>query len=240
MPRKRATAVVQTSEELAPEKPVRKTVLPIVDKDDLLKRFAEYPAIDVISRRLMDPNDPGSLPILLTDESANACINSQHQLSLRPGAGKCHLCRKPARKWYVRYINANVEGRWAQIKAKGYVPVEVKELKDEQDVADLIQTAEKTGQIYVRRGDKGHEILCKIPLELYLYIKRQQRELYAARNNSKRAVTDDLAEAMGAEHGDEAGQMIHEGGIKVEMMTRSRTTLGAEASADDSDSIDQD
>ncbi len=246
MAKKRAAAAVQTSDAIEPVKTTRKSVMPITDKADLLERFKDYPAYEVISRRLMDPNDPGSLPILLLDESPHACVNSDHQLKLKPGAATCRVCNKPARKWYVRYVNTNWEGRWANIKAKGYVPVEVKDLQDEQDVADLVETKEKSGQVYVRRGDKGQEILCKIPLELYLYIKRQQRDVLAARNNSKRAMREELAERAGASPredgtgglGDEAGQFIHEGGIKIEMMRRSRTTLKAESAADDS--IDHD
>lgn len=230
MPRGIPNRKVQTSGP-APKK-TREPLLP-VDKAALLERFKDYPAIDVITRRFNDPNDPGSLPILLKDEASDCCVNSDHQYKLKPNATVCHLCKRPARKWYVRYINTQWEGRWAQIKSKGYVPVEIADLKDEQDVADLVKTKEASGSIYVRRGDRGGEILCKIPLELFNYIKRSQRIALAQRANSKKHQQEDLAEAAGAELGDEAGQDIYDGEIKIESMTRSKSTLGDEVSAED-------
>lgn len=224
MPRRK----VQTSGP-APKK--RKPLIP-VDKEALLERFKDYAAIDVISRRFTDPNDPGSLPILLKDESRDACVNSDHQNKLRPAATVCHLCKKPARKWYVRWINTQWEGRWSAIKSKGYEPVEVSQLTDEQDVADLVKQKETEGKVYVRRGDRGHEILCRMPLELFNYIKRAQRETLKARGNSKRQQQDDLAEAAGAELGDEAGQTFHDGGVRIESMKRERVSLEDEAAGD--------
>lgn len=202
-----------------------------VDPASILKRFKDYPAIDVISRRFLDPNDPGSLPILLKDEESSACINSDHQNKLRAGAATCHLCRKPARKWLVRWVNTSIEGRWGQIRSKGYIPVEVDELKDTQDVSDLVRQKED-GRVYVRRGDRGGEALCKIPLELYNYLKRAQRESLKTRGNSKKAMREDLEEAAGAELGDEAGQMIHDGGISIESMKRTSRTLDEELADD--------
>lgn len=221
--------VVQTSGAA----PVRQRSMAPINKEALLEKFKGYAAIDVITRRFMDPNDPGSLPILLKDESSDACVNTHHQHRLKENAVKCGMCGKPVRSWTVRWVNTSIEGRWGQIRAKGYVPVEVKELKDEQDVADLVRRAEEDSSVYVRRGDRGQEVLCKMPMELYQYLKRAQRETMRTRNNSKRQQQAELAEAAGAELGDEAGQMIHDGGISVEMMKRTHTTLADEASGDD-------
>lgn len=251
MPRRKATpesatAVIEPTATPTPTRPVRPLVT--ANPAELLERFKDYPAIDVISRRFNDPNDPGSLPILLKDEDPSCCTDSGHQSLLPDGATRCPIralvadelnrprrtgarCGRPVRKWYVRWVNTAEGGRWSQIKAKGYVPVEVRELRDEQDVADLVK--QKTdGKVYVRRGDSGKEILCKMPLELFTYLKRQQRESQALRNNSKRAMADDLANAAGTELGDEAGQTIHSGGIKIESMRRSQSTLADEAESD--------
>lgn len=205
----------------------------LADPSDLVARFKDFPGISVIERRLNDPNDPGSLPILLKDEAQGCCVNTDHQNKLKAGATHCHLCKRPARKWYVRFANTSQEGRWAQIRSKGYVPVEVAELKDEQDVADLIHKTEATGQTYVRRGDRGQEVLVKMPLELYNEIKRRQRAQREAALGSKAKMQADLAESAGSELGDEAGQMIHDGEIRVESMTRERTTYGREAESGD-------
>lgn len=208
-------------------KGIKKAVAPPLSVPDALERFKDFPAIDVISRRFENPNDPGSLPILLKDEDRHSCINSEHQNRLKPGATKCHLCKKPARQWYVRWFNLSQEGRNAQMRAKGYIKVEVKELQDADDVSDLI----KDGDRFVRRGDKGQEVLAKMPLEIYTEIKRRQRAERETRALSVRQLKSDLAEAAGREHGSEAGDLVHSG-IRVESVTREKTTLSEEAAGD--------
>jgi hypothetical protein len=207
-------------------------VVPQGDAKALAERLKAFPAIDVLTRRFSDPNDPGSLPILLTDEDPHACTNSDHINKLKPGATACHLCKpkRPARIWYVRWFNLAAEGRNAQMKSKGYIPVTIKELQDAGDVADLY---ESTKDKIVRRGDRGQEVLAKMPLEAYTYVKGVQRAAWNARLMNKKNVRADLAEAAGAELGDEAGQSIHDGMIQVESITRSKTTLGDEADLGD-------
>jgi hypothetical protein len=43
-----------------------------------------------LTRRFNNPNDPGSLPILLKDENPAACVNSEHMNRLKAGATHCH------------------------------------------------------------------------------------------------------------------------------------------------------
>lgn len=214
-----------------PMKPAKKVVLPQGDPKAIAARFKDFASIDVLSRRFLDPHDPGSLPILLKDEAVDACVNSDHMNRLKPGAVTCHVCKKPARQWYVRWFNLASEGRNGQMRAKGYVVVEVKELMDSGDVADLYSDRSDKDKL-VRRGDRGMEVLAKMPLEAYSYIKGRQREAWNARALSGKKLKADLAEAAGAELGDEAGQNFHDGEISIEKMVRSRTTLGEEAEAD--------
>ena len=198
----------------------------------ITERFKDFPAIDVLTRRFVDPSDPGSLPILLTDEADHCCMNTDHQQRLKPGAKKCHLCKLSARKWHIHTCNTAIEGRWAQMKSKGYVPVLVKDLKDSEDISDLVRQKEENGDMYVRRGDRGKEITMKQPLEAYNYIKRLQAEQRRQRSQSPKAQREDLAEAVGRGLGDEAGQRVHDGGIQIESMTSERKTLGEEAEAE--------
>lgn len=216
---------VQTSD--APTRPAM--TVETANAADLAQRFKDYPAIDLLSRQLTAPGDPGSLPILLNDEAPDACVNTDHQNRLKPAATKCHLCKRPARKWHVRYINTTIDGRWAQIKTRGYVPVRVTDLRDREDVADLVKGA---ADDYVRRGDTGKEILMKRPLELHIAIKAKERSARTNRLVSKAQLTQDLAEAAGAELGDQAGSTIYGGGIQVESVKRQRSTLGDEAGLD--------
>lgn len=202
---------------------------PLADPKSLAARFKDFPAISVLERRFENPSDPGSLPILLNDEAPNCCTNTEHQLKLKPGAAECKICHQPARRWFVYWVNTAKEGRWGQIKAKGYVPVEVKELVDAQDVADLVKQTEESGSVYVRRGDRGQEILCKQPLEAWLYIKAKARNNATIKANSAKARREERAEHAGRELGDQAGQEIYDGEIKEEYMRRERTTLEAEA-----------
>lgn len=198
---------------------------PVAAKPDaLLERFKDFAAFDILSRRFNDPSDPGSLPILLKGEDANCCINSDHHNKLRTGSTVCHLCKKPTRQWYVRWCNTSQEGRWSQMRAKAYVAVEVRELKDEQDVSDLV----KTDQL-VRRGDRGQEVLMKMPLEAYILIKRRERAKRAGQQLSSKHLRNELAEAAGRELGDEAGTMLHDGDIKIESMSRRKATLAEES-----------
>lgn len=224
MPRK----AVQRSTEHTPPKPVKTAPLPgpVLDGADLVARWKDFPAIDVLERRLLDPGDPGSQPILLKDEDPHCCVNSEHQNALRAGSTKCHVCKKPVRKWYVRYFNLAQAGRAGQMRAKGYLGVEIKELQTADDVADLYRS-DKDG--LVRRGDRGQEMLGKQPLEFYNEVKRRQRAIRDARMQSASARRHDLADAAGRALGDEAGTSIHGGMIKEEFMRREQTTLEEEA-----------
>jgi hypothetical protein len=70
--------------------------------------------------------------------------------------------------WFVYWFNMGREGRNAQMRSKGYIPVEISELSDVDDISDLYRS---TNDRFVRRGDRGQEVLCKQPLEAYNYIK---------------------------------------------------------------------
>ena len=220
---------VQTS-GAAPPAPVRE---PAVDTASILERFKDYPTINIISRRFTHPGDPGTVPILLHDESPDACTNTDHQWRLKPGAASCHIrnpngsvCGKPVRRWYVRFANTAEQGRWSELRALGYLGVPISELLDQQDVADMIKGPTDD---FVRRGDRGQDVLVKIPLEIYTAIDRIARQQRAVRMVSPKRLREDLANIAGEELGDEAGQTVHDE-IQVESLKRQRTTLGAEIS----------
>lgn len=204
-------------------------VTELPSKDALKDAFKDFPAIDLLERRFLDPRDPGSLPILLKDEAPDACVNSEHQSKVKPGQVRCGICQKPARKWFVYWGNTAKEGRHSQIMAKAYVPVEVSELRDEMDVADLVKQADDHNRVYVRRGDRGKDLLYKQPLAAWNLIKRKARELKAAQMQSATKRRDALAEANAKAFGAEAGERVYAGEIREESFTRSRSTLGAEA-----------
>lgn len=211
---------------------------------ELLK---DYPAVDVLSRRFVDASDPGSLPILLKGESSDCCMNSDHQRLVKPGQERCQArdpdtrrkCGKPVRQWRIYTCNTKIEGRWAQMRSKGYIPVEVRELLDAQDVSDLVRQTEDDGKVFVRRGDRGAEVTMKIPLIAYNYIKAQQLAERQRRSTSKAAMREDLARdisanaELGSSRDDVAEDVyLGRGAIQIESVQRERTTLGEEAEAE--------
>ena len=209
-------------------KPAPKAAPVDMTPDSLKEAFGSFPTYELLTRRISDPRDPGSLPILLKDEDPNSCINSEHINSVRPNQTHCKICRKPVRKWFVYWGNTDKEGRWSSLMARGYVPVEVKQLRDEMDVADLVKTVDDQSRVLVRRGDRGKEVLCHVPLVAWLLTKAQARENAKLRSQSATARRDARAEALGRKFGDEAGEYAHHGGIREESFKTERTTLGEE------------
>lgn len=198
-------------------------------KDTLRDAFADFPAIDLLERRFLNPQDPGSLPILLKDDPPDACINSEHQNLVKPHQTHCQRCKRPVRKWFVYWGNTAKQGRYSQLMAKAYVPVEVKELRDEMDIADLVKQKDDQARVFVRRGDRGQEILMKQPLAAWNLIKAKARAQKAAKQASPIKRREALAEAAATELGSEAAERIYAGEIREESFTRHRTTLGEEA-----------
>ncbi len=198
--------------------------------DGLKAQFANYDSWDVLERRFLNPEDPGSLPILLADEDPHACTNSDHQLRLTKNSAVCPVCKKPARKWMVRFVNVAEAGRWAQIKNKGYEPVAIAELRDQQDVAGLVIQKDN----WVRLGDRGQEIAVKMPLWAYHEIKKRQRAVRAAQERDRRAQMESIATVARAHPddgglGESAASQLADSAIRIETWNEEKTTLGDEA-----------
>jgi hypothetical protein len=82
--------------------------------------------------------------------------------------------------------------------------VRIEELQNPESVLGASES--KDG--IVRRGDRGQEVLVKMPLELYTAIKARQQDLRNRRFRNAQAVKSDLANAAGQSLGDEAGETI--------------------------------
>lgn len=177
----------------------------------LLEKYKDFPGIAVLERRMDAPDLPGTLPIRLKDEPSH----------VQDPQGKKRI-------WYVRWINC-VDGRYSQVTdAMGYVPVRVEELQNRESVIGLSDA--KDG--IVRRGDRGQEVLVKMPLEVYTRIKARQQELRTKRSRNAKAVREDLANIAGAQLGSQAGDMVHDE-FSVEVKRGRRTTIGAELGDED-------
>jgi hypothetical protein len=178
----------------------------------LLEKFKDFDGIKVIERRLQDPDLPGSVPIRLKDEPTY----------LQDPQGKKRI-------WYLRWINAGEAGRFALVTdTMGYVPVKVSELQNAEAVMGLAES--KDG--IVRRGDRGQEVLVKMPLELYTRIKLAQEQRRKTRARNIKAVREDLANIAGRQIGSEAGDVVNDE-FTVEVKRGRRTTVGQELGGGD-------
>lgn len=208
-------------------KPATKPKRPLPEtRDDLAERFKDFPGFQAWERAYESPDGLGSLPILLSDEQADACIDTGHQNSLKLGAGKCAICGKPARKWYLRHVNTKQAGRVAQIRGKGLIPVRLDEVRQKDEIADLHASADGL----VHTGPSGARVLYKQPLDLYNLRKRKERDTRDSRRSTKH-VREELANDAAGKLGDEAAETI--GGSLMYSETAVRTTLQAEAGGGD-------
>jgi hypothetical protein len=178
----------------------------------LLEKYKDFKGINVVERRLQDPELPGSVPIRLNDE---------------PTYLQDPLGRK--RKWYVRWINAAEAGRYSLVtETMGYVPVRVEELQNADSVMGIAES--KDG--IVRRGDRGSEVLVKMPLELYTAIKSRQEEKRRKRSHNAKALKEDMANIAGQSVGSEAGDFVHDE-MSLTVKRGRRTTVAQELGAED-------
>lgn len=203
------------------EKPISR--IPPSTKAELLERFKDYPGIKAWDRAYDAPAGVSSLPILLTDEQPDACVDSGHQNALKLGAVKCGLCGKPARQWYLRHVNTKQPGRVAQVRAKGLIPVKLVEIRQKDEISDLQESPDGL----VHTGPNGARVLYKLPLDLYNERKRRERDNRDRRNSSAKHVREDLANDAGGSLGSEAADAIHDGLMYEE--TKHHTTLQDEA-----------
>jgi hypothetical protein len=185
----------------------KKKTTPPTSKQELLERFKDYPGIKAFERALESPDGPGSLPILLKGDPENACRSSGHQ-DMSLGEKHCKKCGKPNRFWYVRHVNTKQKGRVAAIKFLAMVPVEIAELKNPEEIADLVKDS---ADGLVHTGTNGVIVLYKIPLELRNKRARAKREALKRRASNPNKVRDDLANDAGRALGSEAADMFHQG-----------------------------
>lgn len=150
----------QMRERLAKEGKARNTqtqrrAAPAVSPEEMKDAFADLSSIDILDRRLTNPDTETVLPIRLKDEPTHVADPHGHK-----------------RKWYLRWFNTTIPNRFHNATAAlGYVPVLWDELQDREIVANAFTSGDQ-----VRRGDRGVEVLCKMPMVYYKQIKAKQRE----------------------------------------------------------------
>jgi hypothetical protein len=178
------------------EKQSQRRANPPQSPQAMREAFKDLDSIEILDRRLTNPEADMVLPIRLKDEPTDA----QDPLGQQ-------------RKWYLRWFNTAIPNRFHTATAsQGYTPVTWDELQNREIVSNPFN-----GSDQVRRGDRGVEVLCKMPMVYYLAIKKKQREKHN-RGMQPKALREQVARAaekagLDPTQNDEVGQIV--GDIKV-------------------------
>lgn len=161
---------------------------------ELMAEFADYPAIQQFERRAIVGVDANLAIRLVGDPDVLA----------DPVGDACY--------WKLRWFNFSVEGRAQRAAGEGYIKVDWADLAEQ----DAVTTGDRT-KPYVCKGDKGEEVLCKIPRKLYEYKKRRDAArlsgLLTSESQLRDLVSNGVARREGATGGnaDQAGTFAHTG-----------------------------
>lgn len=183
---------------------------------ELKAEFPDYPLIDVFERRALVGLD------------ANLDIRLKDDLSIMedPTGARC--------KWRLRWFNFGKEGRAQQANAEAYVKVRWDELADSESIS-----AGARIDAYVRKGDRGLEVLHKIPRKLYDYKKRRDALRNAGVLNSESGVRDLLAGTVAGMAGktggnaDQAGSFVKGRGFSLQIQQGQTERIDARQLQDD-------
>lgn len=159
---------------------------------ELTKEFADYPMIDMLERRAL----------------VGADANNELRLVDEPG-----LLEDPDgehRYWKLRWFNFAIEGRAGHAAKEAYMKVAWKELRDSEGIATSSHQDE-----FVRQGDKGLEVLHKIPLKLFVYKKKRDAARHQGLLTSEQQMRDHVANRVAGlagssgQNADQAGSFVH-------------------------------
>jgi len=107
--------------------------------------------------------------------------------------------------WHLRWVNSDLAGRWAHVvHTLKYVPVKTSELADPRAMAGFVATPEG----YVARGDRGREVLVRMPRAWFEKIKRAEAEARTRRTQDGQKLRDELSQAVAGRYGDEAAETV--------------------------------
>jgi hypothetical protein len=165
----------------------------------LKAEFADVPNIDVIEHRILVGQDaapdirlkaaPGGVP--------------EPSLSEDPHGETCF--------WKLRWFNFGIEGRSQKFATEGYQKVLVEELVDTESIPNL-----DTSAGYVRKGERGLEVLGKIPRKVFEFKKRadaiRNGRMLLSESGMRNHVANAVAGMAGRSGGnaDQAGTTVHD------------------------------
>ena len=113
------------------------------------------------------------------------------------------------RKWTLRWVNFGKPGRGSDAKLKRYEKVRWDELAD---MDGLLETGTKHDD-FVRRGDRGVEVLHKIPLKLFAHMKRREAAQSAGLLSSAAGLRNHMANTVASRVGQTGGNADQAGSL---------------------------
>lgn len=121
---------------------------------------------------------------------------------VNPGPESSRPVELKEKGWTTRWVNTQLPGRFHQaVSVLGYEPVHKDELEHSLDLLGY----EDRGDGTVRRGEKGIEVLMKIPTTVFKRIQQRKGELTL--KNLKRT-KEHMAQAAAKQFGDRAGDFV--------------------------------
>ncbi len=160
----------------------------------LLEQFKDAPNIQTFERRVLVGID----------------ANTEIRLKGEPAVDADPRGEK--RIWKLRWFNLAKDGRSEQATAGGWMKVAWTELPDQESIATGIKTDQ-----WVRKGERGQEVLYKLQLPLFLYNRRREaarRQGLLNSESSLRNMTANAVAGMASRTGgnaDQAGSFIDRG-----------------------------
>lgn len=158
----------------------------------LIEEFKDYPNIQVFEQRVL----------IGADASMDIRLAGDQPVSVDPHGTTCW--------WKLRWFNLEKEGRAQQASNEGYVRVLWSELQDQE----MVVTGDRTKD-YVCRGQRGLEVLHKIPMKLFTYKKKRDAARLTGKLTSEAGLRDHLANSVAAlagkagDNASQAGDFVH-------------------------------
>lgn len=164
----------------------------------LRAEFADIPNIDVLEHRILVGTD------------APAALRLKAGLHGIPEPSVAEDPHAETTFWKLRWFNFAIEGRAEQFVQEGYQKVLREELLDAESIPNM-----HTDSPHVRKGERGLEVLGKIPRKVFEYKKRRDAMRSGHMMQSESALRDHVSNNVASMAGrtggnaDQAGSTVH-------------------------------
>lgn len=141
---------------------------------------------------------PRAAEVVVEEKNAKAAIWERRLVN--PGQEASAPIELREKGWTLRWINTTMPGRFHQaVNQQGYEAVRQEELQESISLHGFTDM----GDGLVRRGDKGIEVLMKIPSGIFKRIQDRKAEIVRlGLKKSKQALAESAAKRFGANAGD--------------------------------------